>query len=47
MIRILSDALTSPAKLVERFGAAGMPSDQVGNGFPDPRLFVCLLFRRR
>src|SRR5438552_626013 len=29
MIRILADALTSPASLVERFGAAGMPSDQV------------------
>jgi DNA invertase Pin-like site-specific DNA recombinase len=29
VIRILSDALTSPARLVERFGAAGMPSDQV------------------
>ena len=29
MIRILSDALTSPARLVERFGAAGMPSDQL------------------
>ena len=29
MIRILADALTSPASLVERFGAVGMPSDQV------------------
>src|SRR5207237_7642460 len=29
VIKILSDALTSPASLVERFGAAGMPSDQV------------------
>ena len=29
VIRILADALTSPASLVERFGAAGMPSDQV------------------
>ena len=29
MIRILADALTSPAKLVERFGATGMPSDHV------------------
>jgi hypothetical protein len=29
VIRILADALTSPAGLVERFGAAGMPSDQV------------------
>src|SRR5438045_1816744 len=29
VIRILSDALTSPARLVERFGATGMPSDQV------------------
>ena len=29
VIRILSDALTSPASLVERFGAAGMPSDQL------------------
>src|ERR1700716_3217342 len=29
VIRILGDALTSPASLVERFGAAGMPSDQV------------------
>jgi DNA invertase Pin-like site-specific DNA recombinase len=29
VIRILSDALTSPAKLVERFGTAGMPSDQL------------------
>src|SRR5436190_2057097 len=27
VIRILADALTSPARLVERFGAAGMPSD--------------------
>src|SRR5882757_4682137 len=27
VIRILADALTSPASLVERFGAAGMPSD--------------------
>src|SRR5712671_4666872 len=29
VIRILADALTSPAGLVERVGAAGMPSDQV------------------
>jgi site-specific DNA recombinase len=29
VIRILADALTSPAGMVERFGAAGMPSDQV------------------
>jgi DNA invertase Pin-like site-specific DNA recombinase len=29
VIRILADALTSPANLVERFGAAGMPSDQL------------------
>jgi site-specific DNA recombinase len=29
VIRILTDALTSPAGLVERFGAAGMPSDQI------------------
>jgi DNA invertase Pin-like site-specific DNA recombinase len=28
VIRILADALTSPARLVERFGAADMPSDQ-------------------
>src|SRR5947209_10598750 len=28
VIRIISDALTSPASLVERFGA--MPSDQIG-----------------
>src|SRR6202030_1743063 len=28
-IRILADALASPASLVERVGAAGMPSDQV------------------
>ena len=29
VIRILADALTSPASLVEQFGAAGMPSDQI------------------
>jgi hypothetical protein len=29
VIRILSDALTSPTRLVERFGAAGMPSDRI------------------
>jgi site-specific DNA recombinase len=29
VMRILTDALTSPASLVERFGAAGMPSNQV------------------
>src|SRR4051812_17317377 len=29
VIRMLADALTSPARLVERLGAAGMPSDQV------------------
>src|SRR6184192_3808443 len=29
VIRILADALTSPASLVERFGAAGMPSHQL------------------
>ena len=29
VIRILADALTSPASLVERFGATGMPSDQL------------------
>src|SRR5712672_2858034 len=29
VIRILADALTSPASLVERVGAAGMPSDQL------------------
>src|SRR5712672_800853 len=28
-IRILADALTSPASLVERFGVAGMPGDQL------------------
>src|SRR5258708_15413271 len=28
VIRILADALTRPARLVERFGAAGMPRDQ-------------------
>jgi hypothetical protein len=30
VIRILANALTSPARLVERFGAAGMPGDQLG-----------------
>jgi site-specific DNA recombinase len=29
VIRILADALTSPASLVERFGAAGMPGGQI------------------
>ena len=29
VIRILADALTSPARLVERIAAAGMPSDQL------------------
>jgi site-specific DNA recombinase len=29
VIRILADALTSPASLVERFATAGMPSDQL------------------
>jgi DNA invertase Pin-like site-specific DNA recombinase len=29
VIRILADALTSQSSLVERFGAAGMPSDQI------------------
>jgi site-specific DNA recombinase len=29
VIRILTDALTSPASLVERFGATDMPSDQL------------------
>jgi site-specific DNA recombinase len=29
VIRILADALTSPARSVERFGAAAMPSDQI------------------
>src|SRR5207302_13788 len=29
VIRILSGALTSPAKLVERLGASGMPGDQL------------------
>src|SRR5207248_9288155 len=29
VIRILADALSSPASVVERFAAAGMPSDQV------------------
>ena len=29
VIRILADALTSPASLVERFAAAGMPSDEL------------------
>jgi hypothetical protein len=29
VIRILADALTSPARLVEGFGAAGVPSDQI------------------
>src|SRR5204862_4926323 len=29
VIKILADALTSPAKLVERFGAASMPSDHI------------------
>jgi site-specific DNA recombinase len=29
VIRILADALTSPARLVEQFGAAAMPSDQI------------------
>jgi hypothetical protein len=29
VIRILIDGLTSPGKLLERFGAVGMPSDQI------------------
>jgi hypothetical protein len=29
VIRILIDALTNPARLVERFGTAGMPSDEM------------------
>src|SRR6059058_5566849 len=29
VIRILADALTSPVRLVERFGAAGIPSDHI------------------
>jgi hypothetical protein len=29
VIRILVGALTNPTRLVERFGAAGMPSDQL------------------
>ena len=29
VIRVLADGLTSPARLVDRFGAAGMPSDQL------------------
>src|SRR5712675_1973213 len=29
VIRILADALNNPARLVERFGAAGMPGDQI------------------
>jgi hypothetical protein len=29
VIRILADALTSPARLVERFGAAGMPGNEI------------------
>src|SRR5437762_8069325 len=29
VIRILTDALTSPASLVQRFGSAGMPSEQI------------------
>ena len=29
VITILANALTSPASLVERFGAAGLPSDQL------------------
>jgi site-specific DNA recombinase len=29
VIRILTDALTSPAELVERFGIAGVPSDKI------------------
>src|SRR5438094_1206149 len=29
VMRILADALTSPARLVERFGAAGIPGDQI------------------
>src|ERR1700726_510612 len=29
VIRILADALNSPARLVERFGAAGIPGDQI------------------
>ena len=29
VIRVLADGLTSPARLVERFGAADMPSDQL------------------
>jgi hypothetical protein len=29
VIRILADALNSPASLVERFGAAGIPGDQI------------------
>jgi hypothetical protein len=28
VIRVLTDALTSPARLLERFGTAGIPSDQ-------------------
>jgi site-specific DNA recombinase len=30
VIRVLTDALTSPARLLERFGTADVPSDQTG-----------------
>src|SRR5207253_8195850 len=30
VIRILADALTSPARLLERFGTVGIPSNQTG-----------------
>src|SRR5205807_5003529 len=29
VLRILTDGLTSPSRLVERFGAPGMPSEQI------------------
>ena len=45
VIRILADALTSPASLVERFGAPGMPSDQVRKLLGTPSDRFAPLFR--
>jgi site-specific DNA recombinase len=45
VIRVLADALTSPAMLLERFGTAGLPSDQTRKMLDRANRFAAALSR--
>src|ERR1700730_16420224 len=45
VIRVLADALTNPAMLLERFGTAGLPSDQTRKMLDRATRFAAALSR--